>query len=150
MDLLIESEQDRQDALVKIAGVKLPFTLSILVGKHRTLAQNKLQRQWMKEIGAQMGVTPEEARGYCKLRFGVPILREDSEVFRVKYDEVLKPLSYPDKIKLMMEPLDLPVTRLMTIKQKAEYLDRIHQSFSELGYTLTDPDGGHTDGKDNQ
>jgi len=140
MDILVETEEQKADLITRIGGLNPPFTVALLTGKHRTLAQNRLQRQWMHEIGKEMGVTPEEARGYCKLVFGVPILREASEYFKQQYDEVLKGLPWPHKLRLMMEPLDLPVTRIMTVKQKTDYLDRIYKHFTEEGYPLTAPD----------
>lgn len=39
----------------------------------------------------------------------------------------------------MMEPMDFPVTRLMTKAQKTAYLDSVHRHFSEKGIVLTDP-----------
>ena len=39
----------------------------------------------------------------------------------------------------MMEPLDLPVTRIMTTNQKTRYLDAIYRHFVEQGMQLTIP-----------
>lgn len=138
---IVETEQAR-DMLVKfIMNKALPFTASISDGKHRTTHQNKLQRKWMMEISEQLGdQTPEEIRGYCKLAFGVPILRGENEAFRLSYDEIVKPLPYPMKLRLMMEPFDFGVTRLMNTTQKTRYLDAIHRNFSEQGIVLTNPE----------
>jgi len=38
-----------------------------------------------------------------------------------------------------MEPLDFPITRIMTTKQATAYLDGVHRHFSEKGIALTDP-----------
>ena len=104
---IVETEQDRKMLLKFIESRKLPFTTTVTDGKHRTTHQNRLQRQWVMEISAQLGdQTPEEVRGYCKLAFGVPILREESDAFRASYDQIIKPLPYPAKLKLMMEPFD--------------------------------------------
>lgn len=141
MDIIIETEEQKSALIARLGGVKPPFTVALLEGRHRTLKQNRLQRKWMIEIGRGMGVTPEEARGYCKLVFGVPLLREESEFFKERYDDVLRGLAWPQKLKLMMEPLDLPVTRIMTVKQKTEYLDRVYKHFTiEHGFPLTEPD----------
>lgn len=137
----IETENDRVMAARLIEARAVPFTLSLTDGKHRTTAQNKLQRLWMNEISQQRGdMTPEEARAYCKLTIGVPLLRADNEAFRIRYDEVVKPLPYEQKMAIMMEPLDLPVTRLMTTKQKTDYLDGIARHFAEKGIVLTMPE----------
>jgi len=140
----IETEHDREMASKLIEVRAVPFTLTLTDGKHRTTAQNKLQHMWMAEIAHQRGdMTPDEARAYCKLTIGVPLLREENEAFRLKYDEVVRPLPYEQKLSIMMEPLDLPVTRLMTTKQKTEYLDRIARHFGEQGIILTMPDDMH-------
>lgn len=137
----VETEQAR-DMLVKfIMGKKLPITVSIADGKHRTNDQNHLQRKWVLEVSAQLGDrTPEEVRGYCKLHFGVPILRNENDVFRAEYDAIIMPLPYEHKLKLMMVPFDFGVTRIMTTRQKTAYLDAIHRHFSEQGVILTNPE----------
>lgn len=140
-DRIIENEYQRSMLIRLIEAHKLPFTISMESGKHRTSAQNRLQRKWMTEIAEQMtGEKAEYWRGYCKLRFGVPLLRAENHEFREKYDAIVKPLSYEQKIAIMSEPLDMPVTRLMTTKQKTAYLDEIFRHFSEQGVILTIPE----------
>jgi hypothetical protein len=137
----IETEHDRKMLLNLISSRPVPFTLSLTDGKHRSNKQNKTQRLWMNEISAQLGDrTPEEVRGECKLTLGVPILRQENEVFRIRYDEVVKPLSYQQKLAIMMEPLDLPITRLFTTRQHAAYLESIIRHYSAQGVVLTIPD----------
>ncbi len=141
MDRVVETEQDRAMLVRFIERQKLPFTASVTAGKHRTTAQNRLQRQWMQEIAQQLGdTTAEEIRGYCKLTIGVPILRAENEAFCARYDEIVKPLPYEQKLAMMMEPLDLPVTRIMTTKQKTAYLDGVLKHFAERGILLTVPE----------
>lgn len=136
----IETDHDRQMLLRFIEGQPLPLTVSLSKGGKRTLRQNKLQRLWLNEIAEQLGdQTPEEVRGYCKLTIGVPILRAENETFRERYDAIVRPLPYEQKLGLMMEPLDFPITRLMTTKQATAYLDGVHRHFSEKGVVLTDP-----------
>lgn len=136
----LETDQDRRMLLRFIEGQTLPLTVSITKGGKRSLRQNKLQRLWLNEIAEQLGdQTPEEVRGYCKLTLGVPILRAEHETFRERYDAIVKPLPYDQKLALMMEPLDFPVTRLFTTKQATAYLDGVHRHFSEKGIVLTDP-----------
>lgn len=138
---IVETEQARDMLMKFIAGKKLPFSASIADGKHRTDPQNKLQRLWVMEVSAQFGDrTPEEVRGYCKLHFGVPILRNENDVFRREYDTVIMPLPYEHKLKLMMIPFDFGVTRIMNTRQKTAYLDAMHRHFSDQGIVLTDPE----------
>lgn len=142
-DRIIETEHDRQMLIRFIERQKLPFTASLTAGKHRTYHQNKLQRKWMTEIAEQVGGwTAEEARAWCKLHIGVPLLRDENEAFRQRYDQVVKPMPYEQKLLMMAEPLDLPVTRIMTTKQKTAYLDTVFRLFSEKGIVLTVPEDG--------
>lgn len=137
----VETEQDRTLLVRFIENHKLPMTVEVTAGKHRTNDQNRLQRQWMNDIASQLPEhSAEEWRGICKLHFGVPILRAENEAFCAVYDEVIRPLPYEAKVKTMMVPIDLPVTSKMTTKQKTAYLDQIQKHFTELGVVLTDPD----------
>lgn len=117
-----------------------PYTVDITSGKHRTVDQNRLQRLWLNEAAEQLGDrTAEEIRGYFKLTVGVPMLRAENTAFREKYDAIVRPLPYPQKLAIMMEPLDLPVTRLMTTDQHHRYLEQMCGVLLEMGIALTQP-----------
>jgi len=138
---IVETEQARQALIRFIESRPLPFTASLMDGKHRTTPQNRLQRQWVLEIAAQLGdQSPEDVRGYCKLHFGVPILRNENAVFKAEYDAVIMPLPYEHKLKLMKVPFDFGVTRIMTTRQKTAFLDTVHRHYSEMGLILTNPE----------
>lgn len=116
--------------------------VEIVVQKHepkRSLDQNRLQRLWCKEAAQQGDCDAEWYRGYCKYHFGIAILCRDSDAYRDACKRVLGSLGYEQRIELMMEPHDYPVTRGMTKAQKTEYLDRCWQHFTSLGFRLTDP-----------
>lgn len=136
----LESEGDRRMLIRFLEAQPLPLTVSLSKGGKRTAKQNRLQRQWVNEIAEQLGdQTPEEVRGYVKLILGVPILRAENPAFRERYDAIVRPLPYEQKLALMMEPLDFPVTRLFNVGQHTRYLDAVHRHFSEKGIALTDP-----------
>lgn len=118
---------------------ELPFTVNITKGVKRSDEQNKLQRKWLLEAQEQGDQTAEEYRAMCKLHFGVPILRAENEEFREVYDRLIRPRDYAEKLELMRVPMDLPVTRIMTTKQKTDYLDAIYRHFTEEGMELTKP-----------
>jgi hypothetical protein len=143
MERYIENEYQRKTLIRFIEAQQIPFTANVVKGKRpRTVAQNKLQRLWCKEISEQLeGHTPEEVRGYCKLHFGVPILRRDSADYKLVYDEMVKPMPVQRKLAYMMEPFDFAVTRVMTTAQLDEYLKLVDRHFSELGVQLTRPMG---------
>ena len=118
----IRSEQDRSNVIKIIGSRQMPCTVIINKGAPRSIEQNKLQRKWLLEAQEQGDQTAEEYRGYCKLHFGVPILRNENEEFRESYDKIIQPLLYPMKLEMMMVPLDFSVTRKMNTKQKSYVL----------------------------
>jgi hypothetical protein len=112
-----------------------------ILGRQRTLDQNRLQMMWHKEAAQQLGdETAEQKRAYCKLHFGVSILHAENEHFRAEYDRVMGPLPYETKLALMAVPFDFPVTRLMTKQQKSDYLEAVRQHYLSLGVQLTIPE----------
>jgi hypothetical protein len=137
---IVETEHDRTLVLRFIEGHDLPFTVKITKAGKRSVEQNRLQFMWMNEIAEQKGdLTPAEVRAYCKLAIGVPILCEENEEFRAKYDAIVRPLEYEHRLALMGPPLDFPITSLMNTRQMTKYLDQVQQHFAEKGYVLTDP-----------
>lgn len=141
---VLKSAADRDDFVKLLSGYKLPCTVNLTKGKDRSVEQNRLQRLWLREAVEQLqDETIEEKRAYCKLHFGVPILRNESDEFRKAYDRVIRPHSYEDKLMMMALPLDFPVTRLMTQGQKTRYLNDMWIHFTGLGVKLTEPDPEH-------
>ena len=136
----IRNEFDLRQLMELLRARKRPFAVTIKAGQIRSIEQNRLQRLWCNEVAEQLGDrTAEEVRGETKLRCGVPILRAEDEGFAESYDAKVKPLPYDTKLALMMEPLDLPITRLMSTDQKTRYLDAMHAHWSAQGVVLTEP-----------
>jgi len=135
---VITTVAERDGLLKFIMSRPLPITVEIVKGKRRSVEQNRLQRAIMNEVAPQTGQTTEEVRAYCKLTIGVPILRAENELFAERYDAIVRPLPYETKLELMAEPFDFPVTRLMTTKQKTQYIDAIVRHYAEQGIVLTE------------
>jgi hypothetical protein len=106
----------------------------------RSTQQNNLQFKWLQDLERQGDMSLEEYRRYCKLHFGVPILRKYDPEFREWYNEVLLHRTYEQKIKAMDY---MPVTRLMKVKQMQEYLDEMEKHWRKEGFFLTVPDETH-------
>lgn len=137
---IVRSAEDMERVARLVGNLKPPLTITVTSGASRSIEQNKLQRLWCMEAAEQLGDrTAEEIRGFCKLHYGVPIMREGHDDFRETYDRLIKPLPYETKLAFMMEPLDFPITRLMTVGEKSQYLDAMHKGLSELGVKLTEP-----------
>jgi Fe-S cluster assembly scaffold protein SufB len=130
---------DDLDALSTLLGnLKLPITVEWVQGLDRSAQQNRLQFLWARETAEQLGDrTTDEVRCDWKLRHGVPILRGESPDFRETYDRLIKPLSYPQKLKAMQL---IEVTSLMKVKQMISYLDAVERECLEQGIVLTQPD----------
>jgi C-terminal processing protease CtpA/Prc len=123
-----------------LRGRKLPITVTWTQGAPRSTAQNRLAQRWFTDIAAQLGdQTHEDVRAECKLRFGVPILRAENDAFRLSYDRVIKALPYEQKLDAI-KAFDLPVTRLMTVKQMTAFMDEMQRHWSAQGVRLTDPE----------
>ena len=141
MPTKIIREPDHVDALAAMLRFrKLPITVTWTQGAPRSHAQNRLAQRWFTDIATQLGdQTHEDVRAECKMRFGVPILRAENEAFRLSYDRVIKPMPYEEKLEAI-KAFDLPVTRLMTVKQMTEFMDAMQKHWSAQGVRLTDPE----------
>ena len=136
----IRDGADLAPLLVLMQRRAMPYTVTIKDGLPRSTDQNRLQRLWCSEVSEQLGDrTPEQVRGYMKLHHGVPIRREDPEYDAI-YRERIIHLPYEAKLALMMEPLDMPVSRDMTRKQLTRYLDAVYADFAAQGVVLTIPE----------
>ena len=103
----------------------------------RSIEQNRMQFKWLGDLESQGDQTSKEYRAYCKLHFGVPVLRMADEEFRGIYDSIIRPISYENKLRLMVEPIDLPVTSRMTVETMSKYLKALSDHFLEQGFRLT-------------
>jgi len=137
--IILREDAHREYAINRVRAAKLGMEVIIQPHKkNRSLDQNRLQRRWCNEISEQLGdQTPEEVRGFTKLTVGVPIMREEDDEFCEKYDRIIKPHTYEQKLEMMMEPLDFPITRLMTVKQKTRYLDGMAKYWTQHGVRLS-------------
>lgn len=118
--------------------------MSARPGKDRTLDQNSLWFALYERIAQMTSIGEvEDARRYCKLHIGVPILRRDCEDFRRGWNQVLLHLDYEKKLELMgpcplFGPDGFPVTRLFDRQQGIEYTNRIVDEFAGKGVVFDD------------
>jgi hypothetical protein len=120
------------------------LVISIRPGKDRTLDQNGLWFAMYKRIAEMTEIGDEEdARKYCKLHFGVPIMRKASDDFRHAWAVSFLMLTYETKLELMgpcalFGPDGFPVTRLFDRAQGIAYTDKIAQEFGAKGVVFDD------------
>ncbi|MBI3908497.1 MAG: hypothetical protein HY309_24410 [Pseudomonas fluorescens] len=118
--------------------------VSLRPGKDRTLDQNALWFALYQRIAqmTQIGDV-EDARRYCKLHFGVPIMRADDADFREAWNRMILHQTYEQKLELMgpcplLGPDGFPVTRLFNRAQGIVYTDRIVSEFTAKGVFFGD------------
>ena len=114
--------------------------VSVIEGKGRSIEQNAVMHGWFGQVAREL--RQDDARGvkrYCKLHFGVPILRAEDEDFRAAYDRVIKPLPYADK-QVAMDIL--PVTSIMTTIQLDTCMTDIQDHYAKQGVMLVYPKEG--------
>ena len=118
--------------------------VSLRPGKDRTLDQNALWFALYQRIAqmTQIGDV-EDARRYCKLHFGVPIMRNADADFRDAWNRMFLHLTYEQKLELMgpcaiFGPDGFPVTRLFERAQGIAYTDKIVAEFTGKGVFFGD------------
>jgi hypothetical protein len=118
--------------------------VSLRLGKDRTLDQNALWFALYQRIAqmTQIGDV-EDARKYCKLHIGVPVMRADDADFRDGWNRMFLHLDYEQKLELMgpcaiFGPDGFPVTRLFNRAQGIAYTDRIVSDFAAKGVFFSD------------
>jgi hypothetical protein len=111
--------------------------VSIKEGKARSVEQNAVMHGWFGQVARELREDDERGvKRFCKLHFGVPLLRAEDEEFREAYDQVVRPLAYEDKLKAMDI---LPVTSRMTTIQLDKCMTDIQDHFRTRGVVLVYP-----------
>lgn len=142
MQLIINSEKSLQEAIGQLREWfkdRRYFSIKAKFGKDRSLDQNAISHAWYEQVAREL--REDDARGvkrFCKLHFGVPLLRADDEDFREAYDSAIKSsLTYEQKIVAMDV---LPVTSRMTTKQISTYMEDLQAHYRQHGVMLEFPE----------
>lgn len=130
LDKSISANVNYFNKLIAELNPMLRWRISIVeFTETRSEKQNALSHSWYGDM--VKALNDNDALGYkcyCKLHFGVPIMRAEDEEFRNVYDMVIKGLDYAKKLEIMKI---LPVTSLMNTKQLTQYLDAVKAHFYE-------------------
>lgn len=125
------------------AKTKFPYYMNVKDGEPRSLKQNRLYHKWMQELAEQDQTPDYDAEwftSFCKLHFGVGILKAEDIEYAAFYDKFVRPRPYEEKFEMMREPYGFPVTSMMSMKQMTAYMDKIQQHAAQQGFILTQPD----------
>ena len=122
--------------ITKLYNDKKYLRVGVWIGKDRTVDQNRLSFDIYRDLfshGKFESIT--EARAYCKLNHGVPILWEEDQTFREGMSRFTKyHLTYETKLAMMIEPINLPVTSRMTRNQFSKYVESISAKFPGVDF----------------
>lgn len=115
------------------------LTVTLKEGKGRSLDQNAISHAWYEQVAAEL--REDSAIGvkrFCKLHFGVPILRAEDDEFRAAYDGAIRSsLSYEQKLVAMDV---MPVTSRMNVRQLSAYLEAMQAHYQRHGVLLEFPE----------
>ncbi len=118
--------------------------VSFRPGKDRTLDQNALWFSLYQRIAQMTEIGDvEDARRYCKLHFGVVIMRNADADFRDAWNRLFLHLPYESKLEMMgpcsiFGPDGFPVTRLFDRAQGIAYTEMVIAEFSARGVVFDD------------
>lgn len=121
------SESNVENFILKLKALDLQnvrYVANVVeIEKNRTDLQNRLSHAWYQQLANELKENDSLGwKCYCKLHFGVPILRAEDDEFRKVYDGAIKSMTYENKLEVMKI---LPVTSLMKTKQLTKYLDEM-------------------------
>jgi hypothetical protein len=135
--LVVNSIETLQHALGQLRDnfIRHKFVrVTLKTGRHRSSKQNSHSHAWYSQLGRELPEDDERGwKRFCKLHFGVPILRAEEEDFREMYDEKIRPLPYETKLQLMEW---VPITSSMTKAQLKKYEEHMQEHFAERGVVL--------------
>ena len=103
----------------------------------RSLNQNALSHRWYEQIWMETreDESPEHVKAFCKLHFGIPILRAHDSEYAAAYDANVKGLGYEQKLWLMlpkeMRGGGMAVTSLMSKAEMSEYLEAVQRHYAD-------------------
>lgn len=138
----IRNEDDWSSAIDYVSKIcpsrENPYTITVTQGDvARSLKQNRLSFLWYKMRGNATGHGMIHERCHCKLHYGCPILVIEDDKFARFYTTAILPLPYEDQIDAMEY---VPVTRLMSMRQFAEYLRTVDEQSASKGIVLPRPE----------
>lgn len=143
----VNSAAKLSEAITKLTAMfreKKYVVVSLRPGKDRTLDQNTMFFALYKRIAEMTEIGDiEDARRYCKLHYGVVIMRKESEDFRRGWNQMFLHLDYEQKLELMgpcaiFGPDGFPVTRLFNRAQGIAYTNQIVDEFRAKGVYFDD------------
>ena len=130
------AETDVNENKLRRSDLKPGDVVDITIhGEKRSGPQNNMQYAWYSEIAKFEQQTAREIRGFCKLEFGIPILRDEPsfDKYWCKYWE--SRYTYEELLFLLGGEM-VSVTRLFNKAQETRYLNDIQFFYANKGLIL--------------
>lgn len=130
--LTVYSERSLSESIGEIRElfeIKKYFTLTIKIGKKRSIDQNWVMHGWFQQIANELReYTADHIKCQCKYHLGVPILRAEDEEFNRKCKLILDPLPYETRIEAMSL---IQVTSIMSTDQLSEFMGLMQDNYAD-------------------
>lgn len=135
----IKSEADRKLAMARLTSIPADGKWKVSIGKYekRRDAQNKLNWRWVTAIAEQMYDSKEDIHTDNKLQLGAPILERDNDSFSEAWGMIAANLNHVEQLNAIRF---IDVTKIMTVKQMAEYLSDMELHYERNGIMLPKKD----------
>ena len=134
---ILRTDGERADWLRFLTAQPLPMTVSQIKGENRSQQQNRTLHMWFGQVSQETGDEAWEVKGYCKAKFGLPIMKRDNPEWVAEYEPLYMPLPYPLRIKFFSF---VPMTSKMKVQQMTEIMDAVQRHYTQQGIALRDPE----------
>lgn len=134
---IIRDEKARDELARFICTLPAPFTVTWAKGAKRSDHQNRTFHMWCGQVAAQTFQSAAEVKAFCKLTWGEPILAAENADWLEKWKGLYSPLPYAKQLVLFE---CIPVTSVMTTRQKSALMDAMRREYATQGIVLTDPE----------
>ena len=138
IDEVIRTYADLVVLFKRIRKQPYPFHVKVIDKQTRSDQQNDLMWRWARDVSSQTGYTPEEVQARWKGKFGIPLLSEASEKHRKLFLRIPWKEGSEEEIMENLEALN--ITRVMTIAQMTQFLDKVWKFHTSVGHELTNPE----------
>ena len=128
-------------------GADKYVTFQWTTGKDRTTDQNSLAWQCyidLHKARSETFATVDDARSHCKLYHGIPLmLAQDEKYLEAWYRMIKDRFTTEEKLDLMLEPFNYPVTSMMKRETFSKWVDRLYAAFPDVPFrALREADNG--------
>ena len=134
---ILRNERERADWVRFLDAQPFPMTVSQIKGENRTAQQNRTLHMWFGQVSQETGDEPGAVKGYCKAKFGLPIMKRDNPEWVAKYEPMYSPLPYDLKLQFFEI---VPMTSKMKVQQMCEIMDAVQRHYTQQGIALRDPE----------